>query len=250
MMEKKFYLLVFLFFISQFRSQILDEYPKNQDFYEGGLVSFYKEAHDFLMKSKAKECDKNEIYQPRIIITKEKVVKLIQDSDPENISKNRCAYDLSMELIKNLEKWKPAEVKGSKFGAITEFIIYPPDLMTNYQPGYNALNFIKYAKYPKGFNVFQKEFNANFRTLFRDYQIQGAINLEFYINQKGQISDTRIYPQVDNKAFNVDVVRTINRLNKTWMPAAYSGIPIKQRIAFPVQFTTTFTEHPTGEENL
>lgn len=249
MMAKKFYLLVFLFFISQFRSQILDEYPKNQDFYEGGLASFYKEAHDYLAKSNAKECDKNEIYQPRIIVTKEKSIKLIQDSDPENISKNKCAYDLAKELIKNLEKWKPAEVKGSQFGAITEFIIYPPDLMADYKPGYNALNFVKYAKYPSGFKEFQKEFNLNFRTLFRDYQIQGVINLEFYINQKGQISDIRIYPPVDNKAFNVDVSRTIKRLSKTWIPAMYSNIPIKQRVAFPVRFTTTFTETPTGDEN-
>lgn len=249
MMRYKLYIFIFLLNTILFKAQLLDEYPENQDFYEGGLVGFYQEAHDYLVKSKAKECDKNEIYQPRIIVTKEKVIKLIQDSDPENISKNKCAYDLSMELIKNLEKWKPAEVKGTQFGAITEFVIYPPDLMANYKPGYNALNFINYAKYPKGLKAFQKEFNANVRTLFRDYQIQGAINLEFYINQKGQISNIRIYPPVDNKAFNVDVVRTIKRLNKTWMPAIYSGIPIKQRIAFPVQFTTTFTEHPTGEEN-
>lgn len=249
MMKYKFYVFLFLLSTLFFKAQILDEYPKKQDFYEGGLTGFYKEAHDYLVKSNVKECDKNQIYQPRIIVTKEKVIKLIQDSDPENISKNKCAYDLSMEIIKNLEKWKPAEVKGMQFGAITEFIIYPPDLMADYKPGYDGRSFIKYAKYPTGFKEFQREFNANFRTLFRDYQIQGVINLEFYINQKGQISNIRIYPPVDNKAFNVDVMRTMRRLDKTWMPAIYSNIPIKQRIAFPVQFTTSFTEHRTGEEN-
>lgn len=248
-MKYKFYVFLFLSSTLFFKAQILDEYPKKQDFYEGGLAGFYKEAHDYLVKSNAKECDKNQIYQPRIIVTKEKVIKLIQDSDPENISKNKCAYDLSMEIIKNLEKWKPAEVKGMQFGAITEFIIYPPDLMADYKSGYDGQSFIKYAKYPTGFKEFQREFNANFRTLFRDYQIQGVINLEFYINQKGQISNIRIYPPVDNKAFNVDVMRTMRRLDKTWMPAIYSNIPIKQRIAFPVQFTTSFTEHRTGDEN-
>lgn len=249
MMRYKFYVFLFLLSTLLFKAQILDEYPKKQDFYEGGLAGFYKEAHDYLVKSNAKECDKNQIYQPRIIVTKEKVIKLIQDSDPENISKNKCAYDLSMEIIKNLEKWKPAEVKGMQFGAITEFIIYPPDLMADYKPEYDGQSFIKYAKYPTGFKEFQREFNANFRTLFRDYQIQGVINLEFYINQKGKISNIRIYPPVDNKAFNVDVMRTMRRLDKTWMPAIYSNIPIKQRIAFPVQFTTSFTEHRTGDEN-
>lgn len=246
-MKYSFFLLFTVLSATFSQAQILDEYPENQDFYEGGLVALYEDAHDYLVKSNAKECDSDEIYQPRIIITKEKEIKFIQDSDTENISKNKCAYDVSKELLKNLSKWKPAEVKGSKFGAITEFIIYPKDLMSHYKPGYNAVRLVKYAKYPEGFKQFQKEFNRNFKTLFQDYQIQGIINIEFYINQKGEISNTRIYPAVDNKAFNVDIMRTMRRLDKKWMPSLYSNMPIRQRIAFPIQFTTTFTEFQTGE---
>lgn len=244
-MAKKFYLLVFLFFISQFRSQILDEYPKNQDFYEGGLASFYKDAHDFLVKSNAKECDENEIYQPRIIITKNKTVKLIQDNDTENIIKNKCAYDLSIELIKNLKNWKPAVVKGMTLGAITEFIIYPKDLLSNYKASYNSEQFVVEARYPKGYEAFKKEFDANFKTLFVDYHINGEINLEFYISKDGNIVNARIYPSIDNLDFNKDFMRTLGRLKKTWKPALYSNIPIKQRIAFPIRFSVNFTERQT-----
>jgi hypothetical protein len=37
---------IVIFFVSN--AQVLDEYPKNQEFYEGGMVNFYKEAHDYL----------------------------------------------------------------------------------------------------------------------------------------------------------------------------------------------------------
>ncbi|MFL9834204.1 energy transducer TonB [Chryseobacterium terrae] len=229
-------------FISQFRSQILDEYPKNQDFYEGGLVGFYKEAHDFLVKSNAKECDKNEIYQPRIIITKEKVVKIIQDSDPENISKNKCAYDLSMELLKNLEKWKSAEVKGLQFGAITEFIIYPKDLLSNYREGYIAENLVTFTQYPGGSKAFKKDFHDEFMSLFTDYHINGIINLEFYVDKEGRIANPRIFPEIRNQKFNKDFLRTLSRLKKIWKPSLYSNIPIKQKIVYPMNFSTTFYE--------
>lgn len=241
----KFLILFVLCFATHAKTQILDQYPKNQDFYEGGITNFYKEANEYLVKTNFKGCDKNEIYQPRIIVTKEKTIKLIQDFDAENVTKNKCAYDLSMELIKNLKNWKPAVVKGMTFGAITEFIIYPDDLLGNYKTGYNAEQFVLEAQYPKGYEAFGKEFNANFKALFMDYHINGETNLEFYVNKEGHIVNARIYPAIDNMDFNKDFMRALGRLKKVWKPAQYSNIPIKQRIAFPVSFNINFTENRT-----
>lgn len=239
-MRYRFYVFLFLLNTILFKAQLLDEYPKNQDFYEGGLVGFYQEAHDYLVKSNAKECNENEIYQPRIIVTKEKVIKLIQDSDPENISKNKCAYDLSMELIKNLEKWKPAEVKGNKLGAVTEFIIYPKDLISGYKIGYNPYKNVTPAQYPSGYTAFDSDFVDNFKFLFRKYDLNDDINLEFYISREGEIVNARIYPEVKNEAFNIDFKKALSGLKKKWKPAQYSDIPIKQRVAFPGKFTAYF----------
>jgi len=244
-MTVKIYLSLFILCAIQFKAQVLDEYPKNQDFYEGGIVNFYKEANEYFIKTNAKECDNHEIYQPRIIVTKDKTVKLIQDADRENIIKNKCAYDLSIELIKNLKNWKPAVVKGMTLGAITEFIIYPKDILSNYKTGYNSEKFVVEAQYPKGYEAFKKEFDANFKTLFVDYHINGEINLEFYINKDGNIINARIYPSVDNADFNKDLMRTLGRLKNNWNPAMYSNIPIKQRIAFPIRFSVNFTERQT-----
>lgn len=237
-----------LFFISAMcqtfyaQMNVLENYPKGQDFYEGGLVGFYKDAHEYLVNNKRNECDGKEIYQPRIIVTALGSVKLVKDSDTLNIAKNKCAYDLSIEILKNLKGWKPAKVKGNTLGAVTEFIFYPKDLMSNYKAGYNADDFVLSSQYPGGLKKFNKDFHDNFQALFMDYHINGEVNLEFYVNEEGHIVNPRIYPSIDNKNFNIDFMRTLSRLKKVWKPALYSNIPIKQKIAFPVKFSIIFNE--------
>lgn len=239
---KKTFIIFFLAFVSLYKAQILDEYPEKQSFYEGGIVNFYKDAHEFLINSTLKECDDKEIYQPRIIITDKSEVKFIKDQDTANIARNKCAYDLSREVLKNLKKWKPAEVKGWKIGAITEFILYPKDVMSNYQPGYDANKFVAHTKYPEGAKAFHTLFHDNFMMIFEDYQLNGKVNLEFYISKDGHIINPRIYPEIYNQNFNNDFMRTLARMKKIWIPAFYKDIPIVERISFPVQFSVTFTE--------
>jgi len=70
-MIKKFTILLFFSLVSVLKAQVLDEYPKNKDFYEGGIINFYKEAHEYLVNNQFKECDSKEIYQPRILVTKD-----------------------------------------------------------------------------------------------------------------------------------------------------------------------------------
>lgn len=239
---RKFLFYLFLFFSICTTAQVLDEYPQNQHFYEGGLVGLYKDSHQLLVDKKQKDCDPQEIYQPRILVTKDSTVKLIADRDSVNINKNKCAYEVSMLLLKNLRNWKPAEVNGQKFDAITEFIVHPADLMSNYKEQYSAENFLREAKYPGGNKAFKKDFNENFKSLFVDYHINGTFNLEFYVGKDGKIENVRIFPVFDNKAFNSDFLRALARMKKKWQPSLYKNIPIKQRISFPVDFSMNFRE--------
>ncbi|OPG99335.1 hypothetical protein B2I21_05710, partial [Chryseobacterium mucoviscidosis] len=70
-MIKKFLSFSAIVIFSVSHAQVLDEYPKNQEFYEGGMVNFYKEAHDYLSKGNFKKCSDQEIYQPRFVVTKD-----------------------------------------------------------------------------------------------------------------------------------------------------------------------------------
>lgn len=239
-MIRIFVFSLFIAFHSIFNAQVLDEYPKKQYFYQGGLANFYKEAHDYLVNNKLQECNSNEIYQPRFIVSIDGSIKLVKDSDTLDIAKNKCAHDLSLEVMKNLKNWKPAEVKGMKIASLAEFIFYPKDLMSNYKEGYIAEKFIIGAQYPKGNIALEKDFHDEFMSLFADYQINGKFNLEFYVNKEGHISSPRIYPSVYDKKFNVDFLRTLSRLKKTWKPSLYSDMPIKQKIIYPMNFSTNF----------
>lgn len=227
---------------SYFNAQVLDEYPKNQDFYEGGNVQFYKEINKILVENKSEECNINEIYQPRIIVKKDATIQIIKDYDEENIAKNKCAYDKAMFVLKNLSNWKPAVVHDNKFGAITEFIIYPKDVMSNYREGYDANRYVIGAQYPKGYKALDKDFHDNFMALFTDYHINGKFNLEFYISEEGKIIDPRIFPTIFDPVFNKEFLRTLSRLKKVWKPALYNNIPIKYRISYPMSFSITFEE--------
>lgn len=240
MMRYKLYIFLFLLNTILFKAQFLDEYPKGQRFYEGGVVQFYKEINEYLIKNKVPECDPKEIYQPRIIVMQDKTVKLVQDIDSDHISKNKCAYDISMDLLKDLKNWKPAEVKGNKLGAVTEFIIYPKDLISGYKSGYTPYKNVTPAQYPGGYTAFDSDFVNHFKFLFRKYELNDDINLEFYISREGEIVNARIYPEVKNEAFNTDFKKALSGLKKKWKPAQYSDIPIKQRVAFPGKFSAYF----------
>lgn len=54
-MIKRLLSCIAIIIISSCTAQILDVYPKGQDFYEGGLVNFYKESHDYLIKNNIKK---------------------------------------------------------------------------------------------------------------------------------------------------------------------------------------------------
>ena len=237
--KKLLLLLIFIGFWSN--AQVLDEYPQGQYFYEGGVEQFYKEVNEYLVSSNFKECDSKEIYQPRIIVTKDAEIKIIKDGDEDYIAKNKCTYDASVAILKNLKGWKPAQIHDKNIGAISEFLLNVKDVMSNYKPNYNPHNYIIPAQYPKGFKAFDKDFHDNFMALFQDYGINGNVNLEFYISREGKIINARMYPTMMNQDFNKDFMRSLARLKKVWKPALYSNMPIKERIAFPVGFSTRYT---------
>ena len=243
--------LVFLFLGSVLHAQnILDEYPKGQTFYKGGEVTFYKEVHDLLKEKKFSECAENEIYVARILVTDQGKVKVIKDSDVANIAKNKCAHQLSLEIIKGLHNWSPAEVKGFQFGAISEFVLYPKDVMSNYTEGYMASNYITAPRYPGGYKAFSKIFNSNFKSLFNDYVIKGDVNLEYYVDENGYLTNLRIYPAIHEITFNQNALRAFQRLKKQWQPALYNEkIPLKYKMLHGLNFSVSYTDEEGEARN-
>ena len=236
---------LFFCFISAFcNAQILDQFPKGQDFYEGGITKFYQDFHQIILDKNVQPCEnKKELYLVKLLLTKDAKIKFIKDFDSVNISKNKCAYDLSLNVLKSLKtNWKPAIVKNQKFDSVLEFFVLPNDLFQNYKENYDPNQFYIPATYIGGKKKYDRDFHDNFMVLFTDYHINGKFYLDFYVDVDGEIVSPSLQPDVRNPTFTNEVFRTLKRLNKKWNPAVFNGIPVKSKISVPIGFSTGFTE--------
>ena len=240
---KKFYFLLLLFPLSLF-AQILDEYPKGKDFYAGGMINLYQDIHQIIVDKNLPACEnRKEVYNVKLLLTKEAQIKFVTDFDTINISKNKCAYDLSQKLLRELKNntWTPAEVRGQKFDSVVEFFILPDHLFEKYTKDYDPAKFYMPATYQGGKLKFDKDLHANFMTIFTDYDVNGSFYLDFYIDENGKITDPSLHPKVRNSLFTSEVYRTLKRMNKKWNPAILDGIPVKSKISIPMTFSKSYS---------
>ena len=241
---KQFY-LIFLLCPLLFNAQILDQFPRGQNFYEGGITKVYNDIHQIIVDQKLEKCtDPKELYRLNLLLTREGDIKFVKDFDTLSIAKNQCAYDLSKTLAINLKgkKWIPAEVKGQKFSSIIYLLIYPDDLFGNYKIGYVPSNYSSPAIYKDGEEKLRTKFHDTFQSLFADYNLSGRFYLDFYINADGEIVSPSLKPDVMNQVFKNEVFRTLKRLNHKWNPATFRGIPVKSKISVPITFSMEFYE--------
>ena len=245
-MKWKFITLLSLFIGSSVLAQneILNEYPERQSFYKGGETQFYKEAHEFLKKTDSKQCPKDEIYVLRILVTKDDKVKIVNDGDDVAIQKNKCAYDMALSLVKGLQNWTAPEAKGYKLAGLSEILVYPYDLTTNYQHNYHPYNYVTPPSFPEGKKKYDRYYNDTFKTIFEDLIVQGGFSLEYYVNEQGELVNPRTFPLVEDKNFNIQFLRVFTRLAKKKLyPALYNArIPIKYRISHSVDFRVNYYE--------
>src|SRR5512133_2099830 len=64
--------------------------------------------------------------------------------------------------------------------------------------------------------------------------IQGTVWVQFYINSKGKLADSKILRGVD-KSLDNEVLRVVN-LSPDWEPALLQSKPAMQQFAIPVMF--------------
>ncbi len=235
---KKIILLV-LHFPFLLNAQILDQFPRGQNFYEGGITKLFSDIHQIIDNNKIEKCsDPKELYRLNLLLTKEGDIKFIKDFDTVNIKKNQCAYDLSKNLAINLKNktWIPAEVKGQKFSSLIYLMIFPDDLFEKYRADYSPSKFFKGATFKDGEKNLTKVVRDNFERLFLDYNIRGTFYLNFYVDSDGEIVSPSVQPEIENRDFKRDFFRTLQGLNQKWIPATFHGISIKTKLSVPLTF--------------
>lgn len=244
-MKATFILLITCIFSSLFSAQILDEFPKKQEFYNGGLTELYKDIHNISINKKLSACKTKEIYQAKLLLTKEAKIKFITDFDSININKNKCAYDYTLNVLKELKnsnKWIAAKVNDKNFDAIIRLFFVPNHIIENYEERYTPYKFYIPVTYAGGVDKMNKDIHDQFMSIFSDYHVNGKLFLDFVVDENGEIVNPIITPKIDNEMFNKDIVRSIRRTEGKWNPALLDGIPVKSRMSIPLNFSINFWE--------
>ena len=235
-----FLLVLFPLFCS---AQILDAYPKGQEFYRGGITKLYEDVHEVFTKFNIKPCEnKNEFYNLKLVVNKDASISLVKDYDELAIKENSCAYEKAKLAVSNILGWQPAEVEGQKFPAVVEVPFYPASLFSGYRAGYTAYQYFKPVSYPGGQKALEDDLKQYFMGLFFDYQINGDLVMIFKIDRYGHIYDLVLESRIENEEFKKDIIKTIKRFNKkkTWIPASIHGQPVASEFHYTANFTTTY----------
>ncbi|MCY0969721.1 hypothetical protein [Chryseobacterium wangxinyae] len=234
----KFFTAALLVMCGYVSSQILYNYPKNQDFYEGGRKGLYKEIQDLALKNSIKPCDKTEALFMRFVVYPDGKVKYVADADVSAVENNKCLKDKVLELIKNANNWKPAEVDGKKTPAMF-CALFSDDLLLGNIKDEEAFSKPVYMHKDKESDImkfrenFVKCFDANRYRPIGDY----SFVINFDVDTKGEAGFFYIENQSNLEKFNEMVVQCASNTKKSfWKPGFYKGVPVKQVFRMPIKF--------------
>lgn len=227
---------------SYFNAQVLDEYPKNQDFYEGGEVALYKDIHQVLKDSELQPCeDKKQIYLVKLLITEDGTIKYIKDDiNKEYAESNKCAYNLGLKAVSKMNKWKPLMINGEKKSSIASFHIFPDALFDKYKEGYVLQSTDALFEGSKdGINKFRSVLVKKID--ISGFQWKEAFKLvsTFVVNKEGTIEDIKLENSSGVAEFDQRIINGIKSVKKKWTPATIEGMPVKYRFRLPLSFRAT-----------
>lgn len=234
---KIFILITSIFFIS-IDAQVLYNYPKGQDFYEGGREGFNKDIQDAAVKSGIKPCEKTEALFMRFIIYPDNQVKYVADPDTLAVANNKCIKDKVLGLMKSVKNWKPAELDGNKTAAMF-CTLFTDDLLL--KKGFSEEEFSNPVYMYKDKESDIMKFRENFVKCFDSNGYRANLDYSFVINfdvdTKGEAGFFYIENQSDLEKFNKMVVDCASNTKKSyWKPSYYKGVPVKQVFRMPIRF--------------
>lgn len=101
------------------------------------------------------------------------------------------------------------------------------------------------AEFPGGPTAFRNEFMrmAYAYVDVNAYAVNGKFSFVLTIDEKGKMSDLKIYPKVRNdEEFKQDMNFAMKRIKKKWKPAIQKGLPVSSEIIFEINFSTEHSD--------
>ena len=101
------------------------------------------------------------------------------------------------------------------------------------------------AEFPGGQTAFRKEFMKMVHAYvdITAYAVNGKFSFVLTIDEKGKMSELKIYPKVKNdEEFKQDMDFAMKRIKKKWKPAIKNGVPVSSNIIFEINFTSDHSD--------
>jgi len=101
------------------------------------------------------------------------------------------------------------------------------------------------AEFPGGQEAFRKEFMKMVHGYvdMTAYAVNGKFSFVLTIDEKGKMSELKIYPKVRNdEEFKQDMDFAVKRIKKKWKPAIKNGVPVSSNIIFEINFTSDHSD--------
>ncbi|MCU7617354.1 hypothetical protein NZ698_09095 [Chryseobacterium sp. PBS4-4] len=238
MTNKILFLLSFIISVFQVKAQVLYNYPKGQDFYEGGRDGLFKEIQDVVVKNNVKPCEKTEALFMRFIVYPDSKVKFVADEDTNAVESNKCLKNKVLEIVKKTNNWKPAEIDGKKTPAMFSTLFSDDLLFNKLEEG----DFIRPVYMHKDKESDIMKFRENFAKCFDANGYRSNTDYSFVLNFDVDTSGAAGFFYIENQSnldkFNEMVVKCASNTKKSyWKPGYYKGVPIKQVFRMPIKFT-------------
>ncbi|HFK5587001.1 TPA: energy transducer TonB [Elizabethkingia anophelis] len=214
---------------------IFQDYPKDQQYYMGGQVQFYKELHQVFIDKKLKPCDnKNELYTAWVVINPDASIVIPKESEVKNINDIRCTYNLVRDSFKYLNNWRPATVDGKSVAAIVYISIFPDILFDNYKEAYKLEDYISDPEFAEGIDAFRQKF-VNIASIdrFRIRNIKKII-INFSVSKNGEVEDIKLDKSSGNKKFDDMLINSVRKIEGKWIPGMIHGVPVRSHFRFPI----------------
>ena len=236
-------LFYFLLFISTFLSgqTQLITFPNDQHSYLGGKTNFYKDFQKVLLEKKLKPCDnKNEFLSAYVVVLENDTAVLY---DPEKLQKseNKCAREITKEVVKNMPGWVSAKIDGSPKAAVEQYYIYPDAFFNNFKAGYNAEDLIVLPTFEGGIDAFRKEVMK--RSDPQDFYVKGkgkvTVTVLFVLDEKGEMENLKLENSSGLKEYDEMILRSIKKIKNKWKPATLHGVPVRFKFRMPMSFSNT-----------
>lgn len=220
------------------QTEILDDYPPTQHFYQKGELNFLKDLQKVALENDLKPCENpEEHYQPKWIVKQDSTIVFIKDMDTINIQKNKCAFDFTKNVFKYLEGWNPVFYNQKTYAAIATYDINPSDIFKLQINDDLKPNFTR-AEYRGGDTAFRIGVERLINPIFDRNHLtlnNQDITIRFKVSKLGMVKEIKIYPQIPFRIED-EILAAVQQDLKKWKPAMLNGIAVEQQFQINLHF--------------